>query len=630
MRLYRLPFYLISFFACAFVFLCLVTPNIVSADIFDTGVGPDETLATNPKERTSTVTASVRDRIPPSTPILVSPENGSILNLVPFPFIWKASSDSYGIAKYILYLDGNVYKDDITSSTQGYSETDGTITWTPTGIISDGTHTWKVRAVDANGNTADSTTWSFTVDTTPPALIITSIGGKEVSITSQDSSTIPTSPILLKETSPKIVGKTDTNTVVKITLHLPLGVTTLLETTSDDQGNFTITLASLPKDKLITIDFLTQDGAGNISVIAGVPIKIVTEYVVIPLPPPIVDIIPPIPVPPTPEEIKETIKHVIETPFTQSLPYKQATQIFGIFPFLALLIGLLLPTLAFLSVLRRSGVGLQEFGISLFIHILRALYILPPPKDRGIVFDSDTQKPVPYAYVQAVSVKDYRTIGTTMTNKQGIYGDIALDPGEYVVRVLHRDYTFPTNKEKGRFLRIEEFYKGEIFPTHQFQHLPPLFIPVDYRHTTKDGIRNTSYEATLTNKIAAMPTPPVLLITILLVVLAIGYPSAWNIAMGFLYVLTLLKRVRRRYQTARCVGTIVDKENTPLKQAFILFEKEHSNAVSFSQTNESGYFEAYIDAGKYEASITHPDHFRSTQELDLSSKEVVLLTIHEK
>jgi len=59
-----------------------------------------------------------------------------------------------------------------------------TITNWTSGVLADGIHTWRVRAVDKAGNTNVTGTWIFTVDITPPVLRIVS-GPTNSKITNQ-------------------------------------------------------------------------------------------------------------------------------------------------------------------------------------------------------------------------------------------------------------------------------------------------------------------------------------------------------------------------------------------------------------------------------------------------------------
>lgn len=589
---------LACFFICLFSFSARAY-----ADIDDTGIGSGESAETNPKTRTTTVTVSVRDHVAPSVPILVSPENNSILNVAAFPFVWKSSSDDHGISKYQLFLNGSVWQDTINTSLSGYSETGGVVTFMPGTILTDGTYTWKVRAVDTNGNTADSATWTFTIDTTPPVLLVTSIGNVEVSISSQDSETIPKSPIELSENAPTVYGTTDPDTAVTITIHYPSGDTEQIETLSDETGAFEATLPNLPKDVVLTLDFLSQDAAGNIAVISGVPIIIVTR--VITFPPPISEIIPPIPAPPTPKEVREAVKEFIT------------------YPFIGLLVGLALPTLASLAVLSKTGASITDLSLPLGVQVLKSLALLPQEHQRGLVFDSATLKPVQYALVQIIRIHDGRIVGTSVTNKHGVYGRVRVGPGEYKIAVFHAEYAFPTNTQRSRFSTTETYYEGEFFTIHESEHIPVFLIPMDRK---PESMPHASWRQFIYGT-AHMPTQVEASFGILIWMAAIAFPSVWNIGMGVLYTAGFLKRVLKTYKNPQCIGSVLNQDASAVPYTPVVMALKGNSDVHITQSDTYGVFRCFEPSGVYTFTFSHPGYRQTIQEADLTVPQTYVVTL---
>ncbi|MHB0976505.1 MAG: OmpL47-type beta-barrel domain-containing protein, partial [Candidatus Aquicultorales bacterium] len=90
---------------------------------------------------------------------LISPADGASVNTVNPVLGWSAASDSAsGLASYELYIDGSLNK------TLGASET----TATPNAPLTEGSHTWYVKAIDNAGNSTTSSTYTLTVDAGPP------------------------------------------------------------------------------------------------------------------------------------------------------------------------------------------------------------------------------------------------------------------------------------------------------------------------------------------------------------------------------------------------------------------------------------------------------------------------------
>lgn len=101
------------------------------------------------------------DSAPPSSFNLFSPDDDSwTINLKP-TLEWSASSDAHsGLAKYQLWIDGILNKDNIPISVTST---------TPITALSNGSHTWEVKAIDNVGNIRNSSEIrTVKVDNTPP------------------------------------------------------------------------------------------------------------------------------------------------------------------------------------------------------------------------------------------------------------------------------------------------------------------------------------------------------------------------------------------------------------------------------------------------------------------------------
>jgi hypothetical protein len=115
---------------------------------------------------TDTATRSiVVDTEPPTAPVLTAPADGAVTT-AGFPaFSWEESNDpGSGIDHYELFIDGTKDRDVALGAC-----TAGSCTVPPDSILSEGPHTWKVRAVDEAGNTTDSATRTLTLDSQFPS-----------------------------------------------------------------------------------------------------------------------------------------------------------------------------------------------------------------------------------------------------------------------------------------------------------------------------------------------------------------------------------------------------------------------------------------------------------------------------
>ncbi|MBI4517502.1 MAG: hypothetical protein HY699_16995 [Deltaproteobacteria bacterium] len=95
---------------------------------------------------------------------LVSPTNGGWCRAA-CRFDWQTATDSGGVAKYVLYVNGAIKRDNISPA--GPSE----YTLTQAEALLEGTYTWYVAACDAANNCrSSSSTWTVRIDDTPPDL----------------------------------------------------------------------------------------------------------------------------------------------------------------------------------------------------------------------------------------------------------------------------------------------------------------------------------------------------------------------------------------------------------------------------------------------------------------------------
>ena len=110
-------------------------------------------------ENESIVWTFVVDTVAPLAPSLVSPSDGSTTDDTTPTFDWSDVSDPSGV-NYTLEIIGELTKTGLISST--YTLTSGE-------ALSDGTYSWRVRAIDGANNVGDwSGAWTLKVATVPP------------------------------------------------------------------------------------------------------------------------------------------------------------------------------------------------------------------------------------------------------------------------------------------------------------------------------------------------------------------------------------------------------------------------------------------------------------------------------
>lgn len=225
----------------------------------------------------TSVTASVPDIEPPTIPILISPEDESILTISKPTFEWYASTDNVGVDHYDLWLDGSLYLANIPTYdietgfyTLDVNESTDILSLTVKQAIADGVHTWRITVADAADNQATSATWDFSIDTLVPSLSITEIEGNAVLITTADSETLPSKPIVTSTNAPLISGLGEANTTLLIILNIPgVGTTTTIYNIGAG-GTWSFQFPELDDNVLATLTLLIEDEAGHTNVLSPI------------------------------------------------------------------------------------------------------------------------------------------------------------------------------------------------------------------------------------------------------------------------------------------------------------------------------------------------------------------------
>ena len=473
---------------------------------------------TGPIQHVTTVTATVPDNIPPTTPVLVSPADGSYVTSGKVTFVWHGSSDANGIDHYELSLDGSGYLNVPTTGAEDnnylltYDADEDRYALQVKNSIPDGSHTWKIRAIDTLYNGTDSVTWSFILDTQAPSFVLTQVGGVTTSISAQDIKTVPTQPLILTKNSPQLLGHGEADSTVLLTITIPGDPSQTFTHSTDTNGNWGELLSILPRDVIMYLDFTITDQAGHISLLNDIPFTIPTQYFTFPpnlppsLPPssstptpntpPVGEVILPTPTtPPTPalitipltpaieiaheilqesaENMPAPIRRIIET-----IPPKTRAEIavltLRLTPFLLLVIELIGGIMALLSILHRFG---KQVTPDLIWKAWQKLQLFPTGKawfifnqsqaPQGMVFDSLTHQGVSFAQVE-VRTKQGTPVGQVLTDQDGFFQGIALKPGEYQLWVSQPQYQFPSQQDRPSNLDTTTYYQGENFVVGDF------------------------------------------------------------------------------------------------------------------------------------------------------------------
>ncbi len=423
------------------------------------GLLPGETLNQS-KERPVTVSATVADREPPPTAILLSPGNEQHISTSRPGFRWQYSGDTSQINKQQLYIDGVLFQDNLPFSSTNpneyeleYQSGTGIFALTHATSLADGEHTWKIKAYDSEGNSSESATWTFIIDTVSSVFAVTKIVDITTSIWAQDVSTVPKDAIEIPTRNPILTGKGEAGADVVLTVRLPSGETETYLFTINEMGHWNVQLFDLPRGEIIYLDFMITDAVGHISTLIDLPLIVeiitiaipgITNPIEIIIPPALEPILEPIL---KPVQIVEKITYnPLDLPLpsslqttSQALPLVFQTPTRNFLKILLSWIGLILissiPFAKITILLTRFG---RQLSLQLFAEILRAIGLLPRDNAHGIAFDAKTQQPVPFATIifQGKTKAGLLYTTTKLTNKEGLYDYHRLPEGVHQAAAL--------------------------------------------------------------------------------------------------------------------------------------------------------------------------------------------------
>ena len=294
----------------------------------------------------ATVTATVPERNEPDAPTLISPANNSTIGTTTPTFIFDPSLGAVVVSHYQLWIDGNKNTDHIPA--RNLTTTTNALT-----ALTEGSHTWFIKAIGSNGINRNSATWTFTIDTTAPPLTLNFVAGQNY--TGQLS-------LVTADRTPTFIGESEVNASVSIALS-GSSTSVNLDTTAGTNGQFTALPSFNLPPETYTVSVSATDASGNTTSLPSFTLTI-TAFIsgfTIPLPSPLPDLTFNLPFL-TGSQIPEDL-----TAFPIAIPSQ-------VLPYLLWLVFVLL--LVHLYLLRRQLKKEDNHSISLYIYLVGAIIIL--------------------------------------------------------------------------------------------------------------------------------------------------------------------------------------------------------------------------------------------------------------
>lgn len=606
----------------------LLSSLIVPASFFFLHSSPLFAQETKTQQFQIPVKATMPDVVPPSTPILISPDNGALLSTDRPQFVWQKSTDKVAMSHYQLIINNELVIDDIfePGSFEQYnlafsSELDRYFLDIKFSLDDDH-HSWKIIAVDEAGLSNSSAAWSFTVDTIAPYFVLTQIGDKEASISTLDATTVPQEPLQILVNEPTLLAHGEALSTVQLTVMIPNRDDYFIEEDIDAQGQWQHNLPILPRDTVITLNFTIIDLARHISVIENIPIVIPSKM-------------------PVPREIiYDLVRDLTPTPIWRVTTRSWFQQtLYALGPYLTLLI-VSWPAIT-ATLLLFCKLDLVISGKNL-IKIWRALEILPFADRAGWVFDSrlakldqqgnliyDQAEPtevtfpagVPFAKIFAVNEAEQPGFPpfykTTLTDHRGLYLPLNLPLKTYRISVQHPDYQYPTLQNPPPHTKTKDYYQAQEIETNINQTSLSLQIPADSDRAqlnTKfdnlislikkhDWSWSTRWQLWLA-KLIKFDNLLVLFNIILAVTATLFWTNLINIIALTIYILFGLLCLFKQKLFANINGMVLDKNGNSVQNAMVrLTSLDESGQVYADVTNKKGQFNFYFKKGRFKLDV---------------------------
>ena len=187
----------------------------------------------------------VKEKVPPVSTITYPTASATITNNLP-TITWTVTDNDSGVDPSTIGITidsgSKITGSSITKTaiTSGYS-----CSYTLASALSDGSHTVSVDADDYDGNHAVTATVTFTVDTVPPSLIVTS----------PENGSVTNNPVCT------VAGSTNDSMSSPVSLTVQLNSGSAETVTVGSDGTFSTTVVL--DDGLNTITVISTDAAGQ-------------------------------------------------------------------------------------------------------------------------------------------------------------------------------------------------------------------------------------------------------------------------------------------------------------------------------------------------------------------------------
>jgi hypothetical protein len=210
-------------------------------------------------------------------------------------------------------------------------------------------------------------------------------------------------------------------------------------------------------------------------------------------------------------------------------------------------------------------------------------------KKWGIVYDTESNQPVPLAVVRIFDQEYKKLLETQLTDKDGRFGFL-VQPGKYYINVIKSNYTFPSKV-------IEGEYHGEPFEIRE-DSVISVNVPID------PNIHKLAYRlnilSTIIKIINVIRIPVVILGTFLSISIYIALPDTTNLLIVLFYLIIWLSELYQ-IKKGRLIGMVTKKiDKAPIALAIIrIFDEKNNKLVATRVTESQGKYYYLTNPGVF-------------------------------
>ncbi len=240
-----------------------------------------------------------------------------------------------------------------------------------------------------------------------------------------------------------------------------------------------------------------------------------------------------------------------------------------------------------------ANIGLIAPVANMWAWVLSVFGYTKKGKNWGIVFDAETNKPVPLAVVQLFEKEYNKMISTQTTDKNGRFSIIA-KPGTYFIKVIKTNYIFPSKMFADGYHGAEIVVKEDSAINYQ--------IPID--PNTMTLAHKLNFLNFLVKTLNIIRIPLLIVGTIISVFAYITDNSIFNFVVIAFYVVAWLFELYKLRQL-RPYG--LTKEKLSLRRVDMVILRlfdENERIVSTRVSDANGKFTFLTNPGKYYLTAT--------------------------